>query len=68
MKKFYFELHITTITKLRFMLVESSLSEDLVEYGRTVWLQHEYLFAGDPIFTNPVEVYSNIQGDLGVFA
>ncbi len=52
----------------RFMLVVSGLSEKLVRYDRTFILQDEYLFVPDPIFTNPIDVYSNVEGGLGIFA
>ena len=52
----------------RFMLVVSGLSEEQVRYDRTLLLQDEYLFLADPIFTNPIDVYSNVEGGLGIFA
>lgn len=53
---------------LRFRLVVSGLSEELVLHERSFILQDEYLFEGNPIFGNPINIYSNIQGGLGIFS
>ena len=50
------------------MLVVSGLSEEQVRYNRTLLLQDGYLFVADPIFTKPIDVYSNVEGGLGIFA
>lgn len=51
-----------------FMLVVSALSEDQIRHDRTLLLQDDYLFAADPVFTKPIDVYSNVEGGLGIFA
>ncbi len=53
---------------LRFRLVVSALSEELVLHDRTFILHDEYLFGSDPIFGNPINIYSNIEGGLGIFS
>ena len=58
---------LVNLPTTRFMLVISGLSEDLVKYRRTLYLQEDYLL-GDPFFNGPIEAFSNIQGGLGVFA
>ena len=52
----------------RFMLVVSGLSEEQVRHDRTLLLQDDYLFAVDPIFTKPIDLYSNVEGGLGIFS
>ena len=54
--------------ELRFRLVVSGLSEELVLHERSFILQDEYLFEGDPIFGNPINIFSNVQGGLGIFS
>ena len=51
-----------------FMLVVSAMSEEWIQFDRTVAIQDLYLFTPDPIFTNPVEIFSNVTGGLGIFA
>ncbi len=51
-----------------FMLVLSSLSEELVFYERSETLQRDYLEYNDYFLTTPVELYSNVEGGLGIFA
>ena len=51
-----------------FMLVVSALSEDQIRHDRTLMLQDDYLFAADPVFTRPIDVYTNVEGGLGIFA
>lgn len=53
---------------MRFRLVVSSLSEELVLHKRSFILQDEYLFGSDPILGNPINIYSNIEGGLGIFS
>lgn len=55
-------------TQSHFMLVVSAMSEEWIQFDRTVTIQDLYLFAPDPIFANPAEVFSNIRGGLGIFA
>lgn len=52
----------------RFRLVISSLSEEMVLHERSFTLQDEYLFGSDPLFGNPINIYSNIEGGLGIFS
>ena len=52
----------------RFRLVISALSADLIRYERTTELQDEYLWTWDPVFFNPIDVHSNVDGGLGIFA
>lgn len=52
----------------RFRLVISSLSEEIVLHERSFTLQDEYLFGSDPLFGNPINIYSNIEGGLGIFS
>ncbi len=54
--------------ELRFMLVVLGMSEEQVRHDRTLIIQDKYLFAGDPIFARPIDVYSNVEGGLGIFA
>lgn len=49
-------------------LVVSSLSEEQVLHQRTFILQDEYLFNEDPIFGSAINIYSNIEGGLGIFS
>ncbi len=51
-----------------FLLVLSGMSEEWIQFDRTVLIQDLYLFAPDPIFSNPVEIFSNVEGGLGIFA
>lgn len=51
-----------------FMLVVSGMSEEWILFDRTVLVQDMYHFTPDPIFTNPVEIFSNVKGGLGIFA
>ncbi len=46
------------------LLVLSSLSEEYFEYQRT--LEHNLFL--DPLLDEPINVYSNVRGGLGVFA
>ena len=52
----------------RFRLVISSLSEEIVLHERSFTLQDEYLFNVDPIFGSAINIYSNIEGGLGIFS
>ena len=52
----------------RLRLVVSSLSEEQVLHDRTFILQDEYLFNEDPIFGSAINIYSNIEGGLGIFS
>lgn len=52
----------------RFRLVISSLSEEIVLHERSFTLQDEYLVGSDPLFGNPINIYSNIEGGLGIFS
>jgi len=51
-----------------FMMVISSLSKEHVLYERSLLLQDEYLDPSDYLFTIPIELYSNVEGGLGIFA
>lgn len=55
-------------TEPYFMLVISGMSEEWIQFDRTALIQDLYHFAPDPIFSNPVEVFSNVTGGLGIFA
>ncbi|MCY4672204.1 MAG: DUF4249 domain-containing protein [Bacteroidetes bacterium] len=55
-------------TQAHFMLVVSAMSEEWIQFDRTVTIQDLYLFVPDPIFANPVEIFSNVTGGLGIFA
>ena len=52
----------------RFRLVISALSEEMVLHERSFILQDEYLVGSDPLFGNPINIYSNIEGGLGIFS
>lgn len=56
-----------TETTPRFMLVVSSLSEEQGLHDQSLVLQEEYLFLGDFLFSNPIDLYSNKEGGLDVF-
>lgn len=58
----------SVFTEPHFMLVVSGMSEEWIQFDRTVLIQDLYLFAPDPIFSNPVEIFSNVEGGLGIFA
>ncbi len=55
-------------TEPHFMMVVSGMSEEWIQFDRTVLIQDLYLFKPDPIFSNPVEIFSNVTGGLGIFA
>jgi hypothetical protein len=55
-------------TQSHFMLVVSAMSEEWIQFDRTVTIQDLYLFEPDPIFANPAEIFSNVTGGLGIFA
>lgn len=52
----------------RFRLIVSALSHEQVFHDRSLILQDEYLFSGDPLFNTPINLYSNVEGGLGIFA
>ena len=52
----------------RFRLVISSLGEEMVLHERSFTLQDEYLSNVDPIFGSAINIYSNIEGGLGIFS
>lgn len=67
----FFEPYISLLSDLiptQFMLIVSGLSEELVFYERSEILQDEYLTLNEYLFTNPVNLYSNVEGGLGIFA
>ncbi|MCY4171037.1 MAG: DUF4249 family protein [Bacteroidetes bacterium] len=52
-----------------FKIVVTSLNEDLVLWSRSITIQDDYLTGTDPILLGtPTNVYSNIQGGLGIFS
>ena len=51
-----------------YMMIISSFSEDRILYERSLILQDEYLDPSDYLFTTPIELYSNVEGGLGIFA
>ncbi len=65
---FFEPITFETEIESRFMLVVSGMSEEQVQYDRTLILQDNYLFAENVLFTRPIDVYSNVEGGLGIFA
>lgn len=53
-----------TFGRSELLLVLSSLSEEYFEYQRTL----EHNLSLDPLLDEPINVYSNVSGGLGVFA
>lgn len=67
----FFEPSLTILTDFiptHFMMIVSSFSEDRILYERSIILQEEYLDPSDYLFTTPIELYSNVEGGLGIFA
>jgi hypothetical protein len=52
----------------RFMIEFASLNRDFYEYQRTIALNNQTGISFGPFFNNPVQVYTNIQNGLGIFA
>ncbi len=65
---FFQPFPLTDDVSKHFMLILSALSEEVVLYERSEFLQIEYLENNDYLFTTPVELHSNIEGGLGIFA
>jgi len=67
----FFEPYIslsTNFVSTHFMVEISGLSEDYFLHERSRLLQFEYLDPSDYLFTTPIELYSNVERGLGIFA
>lgn len=52
----------------RFMVEFASLNKDFYEYQRTIAINNQNGVGLGSFFNNPVQVYTNIQNGLGIFA